>query len=343
MRVAALTSVRNEGPFLLEWLAWMRLIGVSDFAIAANDCADGTDALLAALDAAGVVAYLPHSPAPGKSVQWQALQRGWRHPLRRAADWVMIADVDEFPVIHAGAGRLADLFAALPEGAEAVAMPWRLFGHNGVIGFEDQPVTAQFLRCAPHEMFHPIAATFFKSLFRPAAFARFGVHRPRHKPGRAPVWVDGSGALLPAMVAGDDARMSLIGTGPGRALVELHHYSTRAAEAFLVKSARGLPNRRGKPIDLSYWVERNYNSVENRAALRHQAELSEGIAVLKALPGVGAAHEAAVDWHRRAIRHALTQPDAYRLFASICHVGGSTPLPPGLAQRLLMLFGALEG
>lgn len=341
MRVVSLTSVRNEGPFLLEWLAWMQMIGVGDFVIAANDCADGTDALLAALDAAGVVSYLPHAPAPGKSVQWQALNLGWRHPLRRQADWVLISDVDEFPVIHAGAGRLDDLFAALPAGTDAVALPWRLFGHGGVIGFVDQPVTAQFTRSAPPDLAHPIAATFFKSLFRPAAFARFGVHRPRQTDAAAPLWVDGDGSPLPPIIAGDDSRMSLLGTGPGRGLVEMHHYSTRSAEAFLVKAARGLPNRRHKPIDLGYWVERNFNTVENTAALRHQPALGAGIARLKALPGVAAAHQAAVDWHRAAIRAALAQPDSYRLFASICHVATAAPLPPALVHRLLALFGEL--
>ena len=31
MRITAVTCVKNEGPFLLEWIAFNRLIGVSDF------------------------------------------------------------------------------------------------------------------------------------------------------------------------------------------------------------------------------------------------------------------------------------------------------------------------
>lgn len=342
MNVTVLTSVRNEGPFLLEWLAWMRRIGVGQIVIAANDCTDGTDQLLAALQAAGVVHYLPHDPVPGKSIQWQALQMAWRHPARKSADWVMIADVDEFPMIHAGQGRLADLFAALPPEIEAVAMPWRLFGHSGQIKMQDQPVTAQFTRCAPPEMIHPIAATFFKSLFRPDAVARFGVHRPRHKEGVTPVWADGGGKPLAAHVARDASRMSLLGTDLGRSLIELHHYSTRSAEAFLVKAARGLPNRAHKSVDLAYWVERNFNTVENTAALHHQAELAEGIAALRALPGVAAAHDAAFAWHRAQIAEALHDPARYRLFCAICHTAGSAALPTALERRLLTLFGQLR-
>ena len=31
MRITALTCVKNEGPFLLEWIAFNRIIGVTDF------------------------------------------------------------------------------------------------------------------------------------------------------------------------------------------------------------------------------------------------------------------------------------------------------------------------
>ena len=50
MRITALTCVKNEGPFLLEWIAFNRVIGVTDFLFYHNDCTDGTDRLLAKLD-----------------------------------------------------------------------------------------------------------------------------------------------------------------------------------------------------------------------------------------------------------------------------------------------------
>ena len=45
MRITALTCVKNEGPFLLEWIAFNRVIGVTDFLFYHNDCTDGTDRL----------------------------------------------------------------------------------------------------------------------------------------------------------------------------------------------------------------------------------------------------------------------------------------------------------
>ena len=38
--------MKDEGPFLLEWVAYHRLIGVNDILVFTNDCSDGTDQML---------------------------------------------------------------------------------------------------------------------------------------------------------------------------------------------------------------------------------------------------------------------------------------------------------
>lgn len=355
-RIAALSAVRNEAPYLLEWIAWHRMIGVGEIVIASNDCEDGTDRLLDALAAAGEVTHLARGaclPAAGgraggraKSVQWQGLRLLWQTPARKRADWVLISDVDEFPVIHVGGGRFADLFAALPgggAGTDAIALPWRLFGSAGRRAIEDAPVTAQFLRSAPAGLIHPICATFFKTLFRPRAFAKPGVHRPKRREGAAaPLWRDGSGMVLAPLYADTDARLSLLGLPDPRRLVELHHYSLRSAEAFLVKALRGLPNRTAKAIDLCYWVERNYNSVGNTAALALQPALRAGIARLMALPEVAQLHREGLAWHRATAARALQGRAGYGLYCDILHAADSAVLPEAEARRLLTLFGALR-
>ena len=64
MRITAVTCVKNEGPFLLEWIAFNRLVGVTDFLFYSNDCSDGTDTLLDALGDCGVVHL--QNPAEGR-------------------------------------------------------------------------------------------------------------------------------------------------------------------------------------------------------------------------------------------------------------------------------------
>ena len=335
--------MKDEGPFLLEWIAYHRLIGVTDFLVFSNDCSDGTDRLLDALADAGVLEHRRQTVDPDKGAQWQALAAAWKHPTRKSADWMMFTDVDEFPVIKPGAHRLADMFAALPEGTEAVAMPWRLFGAAGVVGFRDQPVTAQFEWCAPPDLIHPVAGTMFKTLFRPAGFRAAGIHRPkRHKDAALPRWVDGAGASLPDSFAAQDGRLALLGISEGRSLVELHHYSLRSAESFIVKSMRGLANRKVKSVDLAYWVERNFNSQRNTAMSPWAEPLAAEIAALKALPGVGALHEAACEQHRAAFGQAVKSGAAYRLYCHCLHAKTSDVLPRPLALRLLRMFGELD-
>ena len=338
MKILSATTVRNEGPYLLEWIAWHQLLGVTDFLVYSNDCDDGSDLLLDRLAQHGVLVHQTHAPPPDRSIQWSALNAAWKHPLRKAADWMLISDLDEFAVVHAGEGRLADLIAALPDGTDAVALPWRLFGANGIIAIDERPVVEQFTRSAPAEMSHPIAATFFKSLFRPAAFARSGVHRPRHRKDSRPNWVDGSGRPLPEIIGGNDKRLSLVGLRDHRKLAEMHHYSLRSVQGFMVKSERGLPNRSDKKVDLGYWVDRNFNSVENTAALRMAPRLRDQIAMLMALPGVADLHAAALRWHRDRFAALVKMQAGYDLYGQLLHAYDSAVLPPELQRMLLHMF-----
>lgn len=342
MKILSATCQKNEGPFLLEWIAYHRLIGVTDFIAFSNDCEDGSDAMLARLQDHGLLRHIPHEARPGKSVQWQALQRLAKERLTEAADWVLFSDIDEFPMVHAGAHRLPDAIAAMPAGTAAIALPWRLFGAGGITGFADSPVTAQFLRSAPPALYHPIAGRHFKTLYRPAAFQKPGVHRPKRKPSAPPpLWADGAGQPLPESFAARDETISLPGLTPGRTVVELNHYSLRSAESFLVKTVRGLANRQDKALDLAYWVERNFNTQENRAILVWQEALAREIAALRALPGIEQLHLAACDWHRKRAAQIMRTPEGYRLLCHCLHAAGSAALPRDLALRLYGIFADL--
>lgn len=339
LKIMSATCVRNEAPFLLEWIAYYRLLGVTDFVFFSNDCEDGTDHILDGLAAHGVVQHIRHQAEPGKSIQWKALQTLWTARAAKGHDWFLFSDIDEFPVIHTGGHRLADAIAAMSDGVEAIALPWRLFGANGVANFHDVPVTAQFTRSAPPDLFHPIAGRFFKTLFRPASFQKVGVHRPkRRNTATPPVWADGSGQILPESFAAANERLILPGRTVGRAIIEMNHYSLKSAESFLVKTARGLANRQVKSIDLHYWIERNFNSVENTAIHIWSDALQAEMAALKALPGIAALHDAACDWHRAKFSALVKTSAGYRLFSDCLHAAQSIPLPEAVALRLYGMF-----
>ena len=130
-KITAVTCVKNEGPFLLEWIAFHTLLGVTDFLFYSNGCSDHTDSLLDALAQSGVVQHLPN-PATGRSYQMEALKHAARQPLVTQADWVWIADVDEFLNIHVGAGRIPDLITACGN-PQAISVSFQFFANGGVV------------------------------------------------------------------------------------------------------------------------------------------------------------------------------------------------------------------
>ncbi|MEM6306615.1 MAG: glycosyltransferase family 2 protein [Pseudomonadota bacterium] len=328
MKITVITTMRNEGPFVLEWLAYLWHLGVTHVVVYTNDCRDGTDDLLdhIARDT-GQISHIRQNLTPGQSPQWTALKAAWAHPMVQAADWGMVCDVDEFPDIKCGQGRLADLMTHLGD-ADAITLPWRLFGNAGHIAFQDAPVVRLFDRCAAPGAAFPLAHTMFKTLFRNTPRVQgLGVHRPRL--GQSSRWVDGSGAVLPDGFARNKNRMSLLGAQPGghigRDLVELRHYSLKSVEAFLVKSQRGLPNRVHKPIDLRYWVYRNFNDV--------------AVSPLPVVPfdwsdAVLARHAQCVAWYKGEIDRLVRDPVMNMVYSDVILAGDSRAIGPKQAKQL---------
>ncbi|MFN3606332.1 MAG: glycosyltransferase family 2 protein [Cypionkella sp.] len=310
MRATAVLCVKNEGAFVLEWLAHHRTVGFSDFLVYSNDCSDGTDAMLDRLAAMGQIVHIRNNGPHDQGPQWAMLRAAQKHPALRAADWVAVLDIDEFVNIHAGARRLPDLLAALPN-ADAITLTWRLFGNGGQVALRDAPVLQTFTHAAPATLGWPWRAQMFKTLFRgPNAgpYEKLGVHRPRSpKAGATPRWYDGSGRVLPA--AYHAGRVFSDYTQNNYALVQLNHYPLGSVENYLVKADRGRANRDASSFDMGYWTERNLNEVEDTSilALDSRAALAQLMedAVLADL------HRSAFAW-RRARFAQLMQSEPWR-------------------------------
>lgn len=316
--VTVVTAMKNEGPFVLDWIAHHRVVGVSRFLVYTNDCGDGTDRLLDLLGDAGVLRRDNPFRETGRVPQYAAFRAAECEAVVRDADWLLTLDVDEYLNIHAGEGRISDLLARVP-GAGAISIPWRLFGNAHRHRFEDRPVTHQFPLAAPDYMPRPAQAWAFKTIYRnDGTFRRLGVHRPKHlAPGRAAGldWFDGSGRAFPPHLWTGGWRMTLATWGYDLAAV--NHYAVRSAESFLVKRDRGRVNHVGSDQGTAYWFRMNHNLVEEHSIRRLDLEVEAERARLLALPGVAEAHGAAVDWHRERIAHLRREPEMAALFAQL--------------------------
>jgi hypothetical protein len=314
-RTAIVTTMKNEGPFILEWLAFHRAIGVTDFLVYTNDCTDGTDTFLELLQARGLVQHRDNPfRATGLKPQHAALQAAEAEDVIRKAGWTICMDVDEFVNIKLGDGRLPTLYAAMEAaapGANMIALTWRLFGNADVDAFDpDTPVIAQFTRCAPELVRKPHQAWGFKTLFRNIdLYKKLGVHRPK---GLRPdlwdqvVWLNGSGRRMPRAMLRNGWRSTT--ETYGYDWVQLNHYACRSAESFLVKRDRGRVNHVDRDQGLAYWFRMNHNAVEDRSILARLPLMEAERARLLADPDIAAAHAVCVAAHRAKIAELKATP-----------------------------------
>ena len=313
MRITAVTCVKNEGPFLLEWIAFHRVIGVTDFLFYSNDCSDATDTLLDKLQEHGIVAHQPN-PATNRNYQMQALKAARRHPLIKNADWVWVADVDEFLNIHVGDHTIPALIDACQR-PKAISITFQFFASDGIETYEDAPVISQFLHSHNPDIWCAETAIEVKSLVRgdfPLDY--YGAHRPFHDDAKEqPAWTDGSGRAVPAPFrrCANKRRIRAFPAKGARQFATLNHYALRSLDSYLVKNDRGDVNREHRAFDDTYWRERNDAAYFDDSILRYAEPLRAQMDRLKALPGVGALHEEAVGLHQ-AKRDALLAQDSYR-------------------------------
>jgi len=193
------TAMKNEGPFILEWVAHHLAIGFDQFLVYTNDCNDGTDAIWQRLAEMGFGAHERNDEIMARGVQKTALFRADTHPLTSSATWISCLDVDEFVNVKCGDGTVDDLLSALPD-ADMITLCWRRFGAAHVAQFRDQLITQRFTRAAPENCPYPFHNYGFKSLWRAdAGWQRIGVHRPldpaRDKPPSLRV-INGEGRKL---------------------------------------------------------------------------------------------------------------------------------------------------
>nr|WP_252731549.1 glycosyltransferase family 2 protein [Lentibacter algarum] len=269
--------MRNEGPYLLEWLAYHRVIGFEQIVIVTNDCIDGSDALLDALSKRGLVTHINQTVAEGQAPQDNAMRLALAYLRTTNTTWLCHIDADEFLNIRSGQGRLPDLLADTGH-ADAIALPWLAFGDSGHSA-RTLPILPNFTAC---EVTPNPETVKFKSMFRIDAFEHANDHMPQ-QPTRDVITVAADGTNLGFQAAftlkRSQYRPVKRAVKPDAAV--LNHY-TRASDDFLMKNHRG--DGQGKRSEKyhigSKWHRMaNQNAHQDDSILRHwpavQARLTE--------------------------------------------------------------------
>lgn len=148
--VTLATVIRDEGPYLLEWIAWNRLLGFCNIIIYDNGSVDVGSFLLPRLHQARAIIHRPWPDRPGEDRQMPA----FRDAIATCdTEWIGFFDVDEFLVLHA-ASRVDAFLSAFPAACSAIAFNQRFFGSSGMQIYEDRPVIERFVATAQPD--HPL-------------------------------------------------------------------------------------------------------------------------------------------------------------------------------------------
>ncbi|SDD59415.1 Glycosyl transferase family 2 [Paracoccus isoporae] len=325
-RKLLIAIMRDEGPYILEWVAHHRAIGFTDMIVFSNDCQDGSNLMLDRLHERGLLRHLPNPKAVfSQLANWQvsALRYASSFWEFRHADWVCTVDADEFIEISAGDGTLDALISACHFDLMSFPVLGYRSDQNPEIG--DGRVQGRFTlprRDISADTVWEPAGMAVKTLSRPRIRgAHFRNHRPKISDfsQTGMIWVGGAGERMP--VEFTDHKINAWTFAERPTLAHVNHHSLRSRDSFLVKSLRGdavTRDRIGLDTEkqirnaVKYWNTRNHSIGTPREVHRppRAAEIERD---LHADPVLGELHQAACDHQRDTAKRLLATPAGERL------------------------------
>jgi methylase of polypeptide subunit release factors len=334
-QVTAVSMMKDEGPYVIEWVAHHLAVGFTDLVVYTNDCSDGTDDMLIRLEALGLAHHRRNDIPEGIRPQPSALNYAQEEPVVGLSDWVMVFDADEFLSIRYGNGTLDDLItAAKAQEANGIVVTWRIFGSGGVVDWSRDPVTEQYRLAAPTTWNKGWGV---KTLFQfDPDYWKLGIHRPKMKtrhiktdfPDRVK-WLTGSGAVMEDYFKFRGWRS--ITRTVGYDWVQLNHYAVKSVDSYAIRKLRGNVNNKKDKYNSDYWSLQDRNEVRDDTMLRYTTRRNEIIAALLADPELNRLHHAALA--RAEARLAeLRQTEAYHLLVADLARASQVPISQIVAK-----------
>jgi len=290
--VAVVAAMRNEGPYVLEWLAHAWAVGFSGVFIYTNGNSDGSDDLLSLLHHHGILKLIWNETGPEISPQ----RKAYEHSLSMLSElyeheWVAYLDCDEFLVpsveynnnIAALIGSMQQEYGGRP--ASAICINWEWYGSNFEITRRDGLLQERFL----YSYSHPVV----KSITRIRdTVSMFAIHTPIVLEG---ILLDGNLAVARPI----DGSIS----PAAMAHVKLNHYYQKSWEEFGCKKDRGEGSSPGGLTgkDLSTFFDWDTSSDTGRYSPTPPDLLNrvkKRVAWLRDLPGVAGAEARTMQRHK---------------------------------------------
>ena len=245
--------IKNEGPYLKEWIEYHKLIGVEHFYVYDNESDDNTKEILKPYIDSGLITYLFF---PGRDMQDIAYEHCSKH-FGHETKWLAVLDLDEFIVLKQSK-NLKEFMAEFSDCSQ-LSIHWMMYGSSE---HKKTPVGGVLANFKAHEakpMFSP------KSIFNPRTVTAWGSHY---------MWVCGKWVNENKEEFGKD-RISC-----PTAKVQVNHYMIKSWEEFYNrKVARGRADYYTFGDDLKAYFDRfDKNEVADDLMMPYVNELkSKGV------------------------------------------------------------------
>ncbi len=239
--------IKNEGPYLKEWIEYHKLIGAEHFYVYDNESSDNTKEILKPYIDSGLVTYIYY---PGRDKQDPAYMDACQN-FGQETKWMAVIDLDEFIVLHK-AKNFREFMSEFADVSQ-VSLHWVFYGSSG---YEKKPeglVLENFRGHAAKPVFTP------KSIFNPRTVVDTGAHY---------MWVCGK------WVNENHQEFGKFSDNPIQK-AQVNHYVVKSWEEFYNrKVARGRADLKTFGDDLrKYFDEHNMNDVYDDLMLPYVVRL----------------------------------------------------------------------
>ncbi len=236
--------MKNEKPYLKEWMEYHLMQGVEHFYLCDNDSTDGTKEYLKPYIDNGTITYIKQS---GRNQQLACYEK-IVNQYKNETTWLAIIDLDEYLVPL----QTPDMPSFLKEFADVseVSLHWMNYGDANAVNRPNGLIT-EFFTSHGRFLNHTV-----KSIVRPEKVIDFSLFGSNHY-----MRVEGKSVneyhkpvefMLNFNISADKARVN--------------HYILKTFAEFLHKKGRGHPE--GTPIDFAYYFFHNDNEISNDTSMR---------------------------------------------------------------------------
>jgi hypothetical protein len=242
-KIAVCAIFKDEAPYLLEWLAFHRMIGVDLFVLYDNGSGDGGADLIRGSDFARNVTLIEWSDRPGQLSAYNDFRSN--HAPRFA--WAGFIDIDEFIMPIAGSSIRDILMRRIFQPYAQVLLQWLVFGPSGHQNRPDGLVIENYTRRLPEQA---EASRHVKSIVR-TAMLRGIDYTPHAAECSGPACNTAGQEVLPYAIQPTECHEVMV----------VHHYFTKSAADWECK------RRRGRGDSLEPYQERIFADVAGEATI----------------------------------------------------------------------------